>query len=70
MNLINFLDFFSVMILIVSITLSLIWFFNQKNNPYLHWFDKVLVLFFMPLTCLSFFLLLVMSTGEIMSNFI
>lgn len=65
-----FYRFFLVFVFINSIVLSIIWVFSKRNNPYIHWFDKILVLFFIPVTSLSFFLILIISTKKIVNIFI
>ncbi|AIS08136.1 hypothetical protein BTG84_16015 [Acinetobacter baumannii] len=70
MGFISFIDFFLVFVFITSIVLSIIWVFSKRNNPYIHWFDKILVLFFIPVISLSFFLILIISTEKIVNIFI
>jgi hypothetical protein len=52
MSFYSFAMFFYIVILVVSVVLSVIWFLSQKDNPYLSLFDKLLIIIFAPVISL------------------
>ncbi len=63
MSLYHFVDFMYVFIFIFSLLLSVLWIYSKKGNPYVGWFDKILVLIFTPLVFLTTFSFILMGIG-------
>ncbi|CAI3134041.1 hypothetical protein MWMV14_MWMV14_01619 [Acinetobacter baumannii] len=63
MTLLYFVNFMYVVIFVVSLVLSFLWVYSKKNSPYVNWFDKFLVVIFIPLILLTTFSFILMAIG-------
>lgn len=48
-----------------SLIFSIVKIIGLKENPFIHWFDKVLIVLFYPFTTVVFFLFFIMVVGLI-----
>ncbi len=53
------------LVFIGSLIFSIVKIIGLKDNPYIHWFDKILIVLFYPFTTVLSFLFLIMLVGLI-----